>query len=95
MTLKQDSKRDAAMSLPSDTTLLKPATKTTPPVEVDHVDRHGYLFGKNLTNSYSPFVHGIIYGDLGLRWEQFRLDSADIPYFLELVRHSKCYGTLY
>ncbi|KAK7414866.1 Quinate dehydrogenase [Neonectria magnoliae] len=60
--------------------------------EVSRLDRHGYLFGKKLTNSLSPFFHNIIYRDLGLRWGQVRLDSADIPGFMELARHRDFYG---
>ncbi|KAH6895975.1 hypothetical protein B0T10DRAFT_545565 [Thelonectria olida] len=60
--------------------------------EVSQLDRHGYLFGKKLTNSLSPFFHNVIYRDLGLRWGQVRLDSADIPAFLELAQHRDFYG---
>ncbi|KAI5463602.1 hypothetical protein BGZ63DRAFT_471609 [Mariannaea sp. PMI_226] len=60
--------------------------------QVSQLDRHGYLFGKKLTNSLSPYLHNVIYQHLGLRWGQVRLDSADIPAFLELARHRDFYG---
>jgi quinate dehydrogenase len=59
---------------------------------VDHLDRHGYLFGQKLTHSLSPLLHKTIYGELGLNWEQVRLDSADMPLFLNLIRHPNFYG---
>ncbi|KAM5347674.1 hypothetical protein ACJ41O_007498 [Fusarium nematophilum] len=60
--------------------------------EVSRLQRHGYLFGKKLTNSLSPFLHNVIYQELGLRWGQVRLDSADIPSFLKLAQHPDFYG---
>lgn len=69
-----------------------PSGDTLASNEVSQLDRHGYLFGKKLTHSLSPFFHNIIYRDLGLRWGQVRLDSADIPGFLELARHRDFYG---
>ncbi|KAH7134086.1 hypothetical protein EDB81DRAFT_725973 [Dactylonectria macrodidyma] len=60
--------------------------------EVSQLDRHGYLFGKKLTHSLSPFLHNIIYQELGLRWGQVRLDSDNIPAFMELARHRDFYG---
>lgn len=60
--------------------------------EVSQLQKHGYLFGKKITNSLSPFLHNVIYQDLGLRWGQVRLDSADIASFLELIRHQDFYG---
>lgn len=73
-------------------------TATTPLVdpavaeETSKLDCHGYLFGQKLTNSWSPFLHSVIYEDLGLNWGQVRLDSADIPSFLKLVEHPQFYG---
>lgn len=61
--------------------------------QVSQLQRHGYLFGKKLTASLSPFLHNVIYQDLGLKWGQVRLDSADIPGFLELAQHPDFYGT--
>jgi quinate dehydrogenase len=63
--------------------------------QVSQLQRHGYLFGKKLTASLSPFLHNVIYQDLGLKWGQVRLDSADIPGFLELARHPDFYGTFH
>lgn len=60
--------------------------------EVSRLDCHGYLFGQKLTNSWSPFLHSVIYEDLGLNWGQVRLDSADIPSFLKLTQHPQFYG---
>ncbi|KAG5808302.1 hypothetical protein H9Q74_007088 [Fusarium xylarioides] len=60
--------------------------------QVSQLQRHGYLFGKKLTASLSPFLHNVIYQDLGLKWGQVRLDSADIPGFLELAQHPDFYG---
>ncbi|KAK8149241.1 Quinate dehydrogenase [Beauveria asiatica] len=55
-------------------------------------DRHGYLFGTHIQHSWSPFLHQIIYDDLGLNWAQLRLDSADLSQFLQLAQHPKFYG---
>jgi len=63
------------------------------PEKVRHLDRHGYLFGQKLAASMSPLLHGVVYRELGLRWEQMRLDSTDMDLFLRLIRHPKCYGT--
>lgn len=62
------------------------------PDQVSQLDRHGYLFGKKLTASLSPFLHNVVYQDLSLRWGQVRLDSADIPSFLKLAQHPNFYG---
>lgn len=60
--------------------------------QVSQLQRHGYLFGKKLTASLSPFLHNVVYQDLGLNWGQVRLDSADIPAFLKLAQHPDFYG---
>ncbi|KFH48727.1 Quinate dehydrogenase-like protein [Hapsidospora chrysogenum ATCC 11550] len=60
--------------------------------EISRLDRHGYLFGQKLANSWSPFLHRVIYEHLGLRWSQIRLDSADMDLFLKLVQHPDFYG---
>ncbi|KAF2969696.1 hypothetical protein GQX73_g3937 [Xylaria multiplex] len=57
------------------------------------IDRHGYLFGQKIAASMSPQFHQTIFNDLGWRWEQFRLDSADIPSFLQLLQDPKCFGS--
>lgn len=69
-------------------------TTTTPAVlpQVAQLERHGYLFGQKIAASMSPLFHKTIYEELGLDWEQFRLDSSDIAAFLELIKHPKFYG---
>jgi quinate dehydrogenase len=62
------------------------------PEKVQRLDRHGYLFGQKLAASMSPLMHDVVYQQLGLRWEQMRLDSTDMDLFLRLIRHPKCYG---
>jgi quinate dehydrogenase len=61
--------------------------------QVSQLGRHGYLFGKKLTASLSPFLHDVIYKALGYNWGQVRLDSADIEGFLQLAQHPDFYGT--
>jgi len=66
-----------------------------PPALVDEVaplEKHGFLFGQKLTNSWSPFLHDVIYSHLGLNWGQVRLDSADMDLFLKLIQHPNFYG---
>jgi len=58
------------------------------------LDRHGYLFGQKIAASMSPQFHQAIFDELGWQWEQLRLDSADIPGFLELLQDPKCFGAL-
>ncbi|OAA56098.1 NAD(P)-binding domain protein [Cordyceps fumosorosea ARSEF 2679] len=60
--------------------------------ETKLLDRHGYLFGQHIQHSWSPFLHRIIYEDLGLNWAQLRLDSADLRQFLQLAQHPNFYG---
>ncbi|UZP41602.1 hypothetical protein NXS19_009418 [Fusarium pseudograminearum] len=60
--------------------------------QVSQLERHGYLFGKKLTASLSPFLHDVIYKALGYNWGQVRLDSADIDGFLKLAQHPDFYG---
>ncbi|KAL5601119.1 hypothetical protein BROUX41_005932 [Berkeleyomyces rouxiae] len=67
-------------------------TPKSPVAEIERVEKHSYLFGKKITHSYSPFLHGTIYRGLGLNWEQFRLDSSDVGQFLELAKHPNFYG---
>ena len=61
--------------------------------ELPDLDRHGYLFGLKLANSWSPFLHDSIYQELGLQWGQVRLESSDIDLFLKLVQHPNFYGS--
>ncbi|KAH9908866.1 quinate dehydrogenase [Xylariomycetidae sp. FL2044] len=58
----------------------------------EHLDRHGYLFGQKIKASMSPLFHNTIYRELGYNWEQFFLDSADIPHFLQLLSDPQCFG---
>ncbi|KAI1174825.1 quinate dehydrogenase [Nemania sp. FL0916] len=65
---------------------------TTQPSQRPALDRHGYIFGVKLAASLSPEFHQTIFNDLGWRWEQFRLDSADIAAFLDLLQDPRCFG---
>lgn len=62
------------------------------PAGIRELERHGYLFGLKLANSWSPYLHDVIYKHLGLSWGQVRLDSADMDLFLQLVQHPDFYG---
>lgn len=68
------------------------AQETHTAVEGTALDRHGYLFGQHIQHSWSPFLHQIIYEDLGLNWAQLRLDSADLSQFLNLAQNPSFYG---
>lgn len=59
---------------------------------IQSLDRHGYLFGVKLAASLSPLLHSVVYRELGLRWEQVRLESTDMDLFLALIRDPKFYG---
>jgi quinate dehydrogenase len=80
------------MAAPTETLTSASTVDAAVVAETSHLERHGYLFGKKLTHSWSPFLHGVIYEDLGLNWGQVRLDSEDIPLFLKLTQHPQCYG---
>lgn len=67
-------------------------TQETPLPQVDHLDKHGYLFGQKLTASMSPLLHEVVYKNIGLNWAQVRLDSTDMNLFLKLRQHPKFYG---
>jgi quinate dehydrogenase len=69
-----------------------PTTTEDPVPQNAAHDRHGYLFGQKIAASMSPQFHQTIFDELGWRWEQLRLDSADIPGFLELLQDPKCFG---
>ncbi|KAI1324678.1 quinate dehydrogenase [Xylariaceae sp. FL0255] len=56
------------------------------------VECHGYLFGQKIAASMSPQFHRAIFDELRWPWEQRRLDSANIPAFLELMQDPKCFG---
>lgn len=74
----------------SNTTHLQ--TQQTSLPKVDHLERHGYLFGQKLTASMSPLLHDVVYQNLGLNWAQLRLDSTDMDLFLKLRQDPKFYG---
>ncbi|KAG6001519.1 hypothetical protein E4U43_001305 [Claviceps pusilla] len=58
----------------------------------DHA-RHSFLFGQHITHSLSPFLHQLIYEELGLPWRQIRLDSSDVEGFVRRVRDDPaCFG---
>lgn len=61
-------------------------------MEAAPLDRHGYLFGTHIQHSWSPYLHQIIYEDLGLNWAQLRLDSSDLGQFLGLTQNPSFYG---
>jgi len=65
---------------------------TCPDPAVDHLDRHGYLFGYPIAHSMSPLFHQTVYDHLGLRWSQLLLPSTDISQFLRLLRNPNLYG---
>jgi quinate dehydrogenase len=67
-------------------------TTTTAPPPSANLDKIGYLFGQKIAASLSPLLHQTIYDNIGLRWEQQRLDSADILAFLELAKAPNFYG---
>ena len=60
---------------------------------IAQLDRHGYLFGQKLAASMSPALHQVVYRELGLKWDQIRLDTADIDLFLRLIQHPDFYGS--
>ncbi|KAK4547731.1 hypothetical protein LTR36_000689 [Oleoguttula mirabilis] len=76
------------MALQKETTII-----TCPAPSVEHLDRHGYLFGYPIAHSLSPIFHQTIYDSLGLKWSQFPLPSTDMAHFLQLVRDPKCFGS--
>ncbi|KAI0430114.1 quinate dehydrogenase [Xylaria sp. FL1042] len=66
---------------------------TAQPPQKAVVERHGYLFGQKIAASMSPIFHQTIFNHLGWSWEQYRLDSADIPSFLKLLQDPNCFGS--
>ncbi|EEY22400.1 quinate dehydrogenase [Verticillium alfalfae VaMs.102] len=81
----------------SATLTITPSAQLTNTIKAERceaVERHGYLFGQKITHSLSPFLHGTIYNEIGLKWEQTRLDSADIPMFLELIKDPNFYDVV-
>lgn len=78
------------MSATTTQTMTAPASAPSIP-EPEH--KVGYLFGTKLAASLSPMFHGAIYRDLGLPWEQHRLESDDIPAFLRILQQPGVYGS--
>ncbi|KAG5985049.1 hypothetical protein E4U55_001790 [Claviceps digitariae] len=67
-------------------------TPAAPTPSMDH-PRHSFLFGQHITHSLSPFLHQLIYDELGLPWRQVLLESSDAAAFVRLVRDDpSCYG---
>ncbi|KAI7545295.1 shikimate/quinate 5-dehydrogenase [Hortaea werneckii] len=66
---------------------------TCPDPPIEHLDKHGYLFGHPIAHSMSPLFHQTIYDNLGLRWSQLPLPSTDIKHFMELIQHPNCFGS--
>jgi quinate dehydrogenase len=62
----------------------------TPPI--DHLERHGYLFGYPIAHSYSPFLHHTVFEELGLPWGFQLLESTDMEHFLNLIKDPRLYG---
>ncbi|KAK3724110.1 hypothetical protein LTR37_001232 [Vermiconidia calcicola] len=60
---------------------------------IDHLDKHGYLFGHPIAHSLSPLFHQTIFDALGLNWDYLLLPSTDVKQFLNLVRDRRCYGS--
>ncbi|TKA83849.1 hypothetical protein B0A55_00116 [Friedmanniomyces simplex] len=65
---------------------------TCPDPAVDHLGRHGYLFGYPIAHSMSPLFHQTVYDHLGLRWSQLLLESTDMLQFLRLLRDKRLFG---
>lgn len=65
---------------------------TCPVPDMSHVEKFGFLFGYPIAHSLSPMFHKAVYQNLGLSWEQFFLESTDIPQFLELTRQPQFFG---
>ncbi|KAI7504704.1 shikimate/quinate 5-dehydrogenase [Hortaea werneckii] len=72
---------------------VEPTLITCPDPPIEHLDRHGYLFGYPIAHSLSPIFHQTIYDNLGLRWSQLPLPSTDIQHFMQLLQHPKCFGS--
>lgn len=68
------------------------ATQRTELPDTSAVERHGYLFGFPIAHSLSPIFHNTVYEDLGLKWNQFFLESTDMELFLKVRQNPKFYG---
>lgn len=70
------------------------AVVTCPDPPVDHLEKHGYLFGYPIAHSYSPFLHNSVFDALGLQWGFSLLESTDMNQFLRLIKDPRLYGEL-
>ncbi|KAI5360534.1 putative shikimate dehydrogenase substrate binding, NAD(P)-binding domain superfamily [Septoria linicola] len=66
---------------------------TAPEPQVDHFERHGYLFGYPVAHSYSPLLHNTVFQEVGLPWGFQLLESTDMSQFLKLIRDDRLYGS--
>ncbi|KAG8631341.1 hypothetical protein KVT40_000481 [Elsinoe batatas] len=73
-----------------------PAPSSTSPPDLlpsrAHLDRYGFLFGNPISHSLSPLFHNTIYTSLGLKWQQFFLESASLPDCLQYLHDPAFYG---
>lgn len=60
---------------------------------VDHLEKHGYLFGYPIAHSMSPLMHQTVFDGLGLKWSQQLLPSTDMDHFLQLLRDPRLFGS--
>ncbi|KAG5917778.1 hypothetical protein E4U42_007117, partial [Claviceps africana] len=66
---------------------------TTAQTDAEDAPRHSFLFGRHIADSLSPFLHQVIYDELGLPWRQERLESDDVAGFARRVRdEAACVG---
>lgn len=66
---------------------------TAPEPQVDHVERHGYLFGYPVAHSFSPLFHNTVFEQLGMPWDFQLLESTDMSQFLRLIKDDRLYGS--
>lgn len=60
--------------------------------DLSQVEKFGFLFGYPISHSLSPLMHQTVYDNLGIKWQQFFLESTDVPQFLELMRRPDFLG---
>ncbi|EME41482.1 hypothetical protein DOTSEDRAFT_73781 [Dothistroma septosporum NZE10] len=66
---------------------------TAPEPQVDHIERHGYLFGYPVAHSFSPLFHNAVFEQLGMPWGFQLLESTDMSQFLRLIKDDRLYGS--
>ncbi|ETS85086.1 Quinate dehydrogenase [Pestalotiopsis fici W106-1] len=54
--------------------------------------RRGFLFGRNITKSLSPLLHGTVFAELDLDWSYERVDTDDIDLVLRCLQDENLYG---